>query len=100
MFKAFPFNRKLNPKPKPNSEKVIHAFQPSFAVADAPPEHQFSMQGLDVVISHSLKVVWILDTSGAEDDRIVLELEEHLKSLGYFLFHTRTVQDKSLPAKT
>lgn len=98
MFKAFPFSKKSNSKAKPNSEKVIHAFQPP--LADAPPEHQFSIQGLDVVISHTLKVVWILDTSGAEDDRIVLELEEHLKSFGYFLFHTRTVPDKSLPAKT
>ena len=66
---------------------------------DAPQEHQFQMLGLDVVISHSLKIVWVLDTTGAKDDTILLELEEHLKKMDYFLFHTATVPDKTPPAK-
>jgi hypothetical protein len=70
---------------------------PSISFVDAPQEHQFAMVGLDVVISHSLKIVWVLDTSGSKDDTILLELEEHLSKIGYFLFHTSTVPEPSQP---
>ena len=92
MFKVF---RKDKP---PMLEKAERPFR-AFTYTDAPQEHQFQMLGLDVVISHSLKVVWVLDTTGAKDDMILLELEEHLKKLDYFLFHTATVPDKTPPAK-
>lgn len=92
MLKAF---RKDKP---PTPEKVVHNFR-AFTYTDAPQEHQFQMLGLDVVISHSLKIVWVLDTTGAKDDGILLELEEHLKKMDYFLFHTATVPDKTPPAK-
>ncbi len=82
-------------KDKPPTPKGVE--RPAYT--DAPQEHQFQMLGLDVVISHSLKIVWVLDTTGAKDDGILLELEEHLKKMDYFLFHTATVPDKTPPAK-
>lgn len=68
---------------------------PSFP--DASQEHQFQMPGLDVVISHSLRVVWVLDTSGVNDSNALLELEDHLKKQGYLLFHTSTLPDPKIP---
>jgi hypothetical protein len=80
-------------KKKPDSTSP--ARPPSFP--DASQEHQFQMPGLDVVISHSLRVVWVLDTSGVNDDSALLELEEHLKKQGYLLFHTSTLPDPKTP---
>ena len=94
MFKAFRFSKKSKP-----TEKIVQSTW-HLPVADAPQEHQFAMQGLDVVISHSLKTVWVLDTSGSKDDTILLQLEAHLKSLGYFLFHTATTPDRTLPSNS
>ena len=87
----------LNLRRKKKETSVQETKQPPISFVDAPQEHQFAMVGLDVVISHSLKIVWVLDTSGSKDDTILLELEEHLRKIGYFLFHTSTVPEPSQP---
>lgn len=43
------------------------------------------LPGLDIAISHSVKVVWMIDQTGTQDEYALSELEAWVKKQGYFL---------------
>ena len=53
--------------------------------AEAPEEHRISMPGLEIAITHTLKIVWVVDQTGSTDSYALEMLEKRVNEMGYFM---------------
>lgn len=77
-----PKNKKIDPGSAGNEAKVRVQ---RTKIIDADEEHKIILPGIDIAISHTLKLVIMVDQTGGQDNAALKDLESYLKEKGYFL---------------
>ena len=93
----FMFKRPHPPAPPPAPKLTIN-------LADALEEHHITLGDpskprLDIAISHAIKTIFVVDQTGAGDaaTNAIIELEHHLKGLGYHLYFVNVIPEPESP---
>ena len=61
---------------------------------DAPEEHHITLPGIDVAFNHTLRIVFLIDQTGATDDFALHQLNLWVEKHGYFLHGVSVAPEK------
>ena len=67
-------------------------------LSDALEEHHPLLPGLDIVIAHTIKTVFIIDTTGDASADGLQQLADHLQQQGYYM-HAVKVRNDAVPPR-